>query len=415
MSKNDNDFIEQLLKQKDSGEYRSIFEHPPDIPFPDVPSWQDIAGPIVLGMLLLTGDQAGIFLKELNQHLLILGRAGAGKTNLIFILFYQLFLQISCWFFDFKKDYRQLLQYTNNIFVFRWQKLKINPLRPPEGTDPVKWIQVFSDIFCVSFGLMGASKNVLVETIYELYELYGVFKGSDTYPSVLDLNEMFARKVKRKGIPNDLMGYLIRILNKIGPFCMIMRDVLDCDRGYSLEDLIKSHLIFEFDGLTEEFQTFLVNYFLAFVFTYRIERGQRGSLDLAIIFDEASRVFKKNIKTDLGTPYIEQIVRLIREFGVGLVVADQMPHALADSIKSNVFTTTALSLSNGKDIDDVVRAMRLSKDQADYLGRQDVGQAVVKLAGRYPEPFPIVIPHFPIQRYISDDEVDNHMRSTYGI
>ena len=416
MKKNNHpDFIGQLLNTKGGRAYRFLYERPEGTPFPDLPYWEDIIGQILLGLVMEIGDAVGINLSELNQHLLILGRAGAGKTNLIYLLFYQLFLLVSCWFFDFKQDYRHLLHYTKNILIFRWQSLKINPLRPPDGTDPRKWIQTFSDIFCLSSGLMGASKNLLLQTINELFELYGVYKGSDTYPSMLILSEMLNRKFHRKGLPNDTVGYLTRLLNKIEPLCMIMEDVFDCDQGYSLEDLLQKHVIFELDGLTEEFQTFMVNYLLAFLFTYRIERGQRGQMDLAVIFDEASRVFKRNTPKDLGTPYVEQIVRLIRDFGVALIVADQMPHALADSIKSNVSTMIAMPLSNGKDIDDVARAMRLTKDQATYLGAQGIGEGIVKLAGRHPSPFPIAIPHFPIQRTITDQEVANHMRSAYGI
>ena len=54
--------------------------------------------------------------------------------------------------------------------------------------------------------------------------------------------------------------------------------------------------------------------------------------------------------------------------------------------------------------------MRLTREQADILNKLEVGQGIVKLAGRYPEPFPIVIPYFDIGRYVSDDEVDDLMR-----
>lgn len=132
-------------------------------------------------------------------------------------------------------------------------------------------------------------------------------------------------------------------------------------------------------------------------------------LKQVIIFDEARKVFKKDYKSDLGTPYVDMMATQIRETGVGLVISDQIPHMLSDAAKSNCFTIIALSLSNGKDIEDISRTMRLTKDQADLLNKLEVGQGVVKLAGRYPEPFPIVMPYFNIGRYVSDSEVDNFM------
>ena len=134
------------------------------------------------------------------------------------------------------------------------------------------------------------------------------------------------------------------------------------------------------------------------------------SLKQVIIFDEARKVFKKDYKSDLGTPYVDLMATQIRETGVGLVISDQIPHMLSDAAKSNCFTIIALSLSNGKDIEDIARTMRLTREQADVLNKLEVGQGIVKLAGRYPEPFPIVMPYFYIGRYVSDSEVDDLMR-----
>ena len=134
------------------------------------------------------------------------------------------------------------------------------------------------------------------------------------------------------------------------------------------------------------------------------------SLKQVIIFDEARKVFKKDYKSELGTPYVDLMATQIRETGVGLVISDQIPHMLSDAAKSNFYTIISLSLSNGKDIEDIAKTMRLTREQADVLNKLEVGQGIVKLAGRYHEPFPIVMPYFPIDRYVSDSEVDEFMR-----
>ena len=247
-----------------------------DNPYKPNPRRQDIGGPISLGYLLGTTIEMGLFPEELNQHFLIFGRSGAGKTNWIRVIFQQLYNVVPIWFFDYKRDYRHFLQYAKNLYVIRWENLRFNPLRPPPGTDPKKWIMTFSDVFCLSFGLMAASKSLLVEILYELYELYGVFEGSDTYPSMITLHEMLDRKSRFKGLTYDERGYIARTKNKTLSSAILLRDVFDCDQGFHLEELLKKNVVFELDGLTDELQSFIVNSILVWIFTYRLEHGERG-------------------------------------------------------------------------------------------------------------------------------------------
>jgi hypothetical protein len=406
-------FFDDDISKHFPEEYQIFFENLSGSPF-SVPHGADVAGPIAYGFLADTSERAAFLLEELNQNTFLTGRAGSGKTTESRVLAYQLMPLVPCWFFDFKRDYRHFLQYTKDLLIFRWKDFRINPLRPPPGTDPVEWIQIFADIFCISFALLAASKALLANLLYELYELYGVFKGSDVYPTILDLHEKLEKEEKVKGLSYDKRGYLARLDNKAAVCATITRDIFDCDEGYSLEMLLQKNIVFELDGLMDELQTLFVNTLLAWVSTYKLDRAERGTLRQVIFLDEASKIFKKDYKSELGTPYMEQMVRRIREFGVGFVFADQMPHTLSDVIKSNVFATICLSLSNGKDIEDIAKMMRLTAEQADFLNKLPVGQGIVKLADRWPEPFHVVIPDFPLERFVTDEEVERHMRSYYG-
>ena len=407
----ENFFDDEILKHLPD-EYKKFLTDFETDPFYPYPFQEDIHGPIQIGLIPGTQTVFGLLPTEINQHALYAGRSGSGKTTANRHTFGELYPRIPCWFIDFKKDYRHLLPYAPDLIIFRWRSLRINPLRPPQGTDPLKWIQIFADCFCQSFGLMSASKSLIVEIIEELYETYGVFDGRDIYPSMFEFHEKLERRSHRKGLPWDERGYITRSKNKTTVCVKLLKDTFDCDRGFPLEDLLAKNVVFEFDGLMDELQTFMVNLILSWVFTYRLEREERGSLQQVIFFDEARKVFKKNYKTDLGTPIIDLMVTQIRETGVGLVISDQIPHQLSDAAKSNCFTIITLSLSNGKDIEDMARTMRLTREQADMLNKLEVGQGIVKLAGRYPEPFPIVLPNVHIEAYLSDAEVDRKMKQT---
>lgn len=227
---------------------------------------------------------------------------------------------------------------------------------------------------------------------------------------MIEFHEKLEQLSQKKGLSWDKRAYITRTHNKSTVCVKLLKDTFDCDKGFPLKDLLNKNVVFELDGLIDELQTFMVTLILTWVFTYRLEREERGSLKQVIIIDEARKVFNKNTRTDLGTPIIDIMVTQVRETGIGLVISDQIPHLLADSVLSNSFTILSLSLSNGKDIESIARTMRLTKEQADLLNKLEVGQGIVKLAGRYPEPFPIILPDVHIETYISDAEIDKRMK-----
>lgn len=264
-------FFDEMISGGIPGKYKLFLQDMEENPFLPYPFREDIEGPIPLGIVPETMDVFGLFPEELNQHLLFGGRSGSGKTNANRIIFTQLYPLIPCWFIDFKKDYRHFLQHVKHILVIRWSKFRSNPLRPPPGTDPIKWLQTFADIFCMSFALLAASKALMIEILEELYVRYGVFQGSDIYPTMFELHEMLDRRSKKKGLPWDVKGYIARSMNKTTACIKIMKETFDCDDGFPLHELIDKNVVFELDGLMDELQTFMVNYLLAWVFIYRIE------------------------------------------------------------------------------------------------------------------------------------------------
>ena len=122
------------------------------------------------------------------------------------------------------------------------------------------------------------------------------------------------------------------------------------------------------------------------------------------MFDEAKRLFS------LGIPLVAQLVSLAREFGQGLILADQMPSELDYAVLANVYTTITLNLSSMRDINATASAMGLNDEQRNSLNCLPLKTAVVRLAGRYPKPFLIHIPDVRVDKNISDAEVADYMR-----
>jgi DNA-binding MarR family transcriptional regulator len=128
-------------------------------------------------------------------------------------------------------------------------------------------------------------------------------------------------------------------------------------------------------------------------------------LQNVIVFDEGKKVWDRNkeLGPAEGIPTITSIISLVREFGVGIVVADQDPWIVSQSLLDNSGTKLCLPLGSGKAVREMAYAMGLTPEQRDFLHRLQVGQACVRVAGA--EPFLIVIPEVAIDKNVRDDEV----------
>ncbi len=90
--------------------FRGLFERLfSSLPF-EQPVDNCVDGTIRIGSVKETGVPFGLDLDELTEHVLIVGRVGSGKTTAIFVMMIQLSREgVPFWAFDFKQDYRHLL------------------------------------------------------------------------------------------------------------------------------------------------------------------------------------------------------------------------------------------------------------------------------------------------------------------
>ncbi|MDD5599642.1 MAG: hypothetical protein PHV82_16980, partial [Victivallaceae bacterium] len=131
---------------------------------------------------------------------------------------------------------------------------------------------------------------------------------------------------------------------------------------------------------------------------------ERGDLKHLLFFDEAKRLFS------LGIPLVGQLVSVAREFGQGLILADQMPSCLDHATLANVYTTITLNLAAPRDINAISFAMGLNTEQKQALNSLPLRTAIVKLAGRYSKPFQIYIPDLVVNKNITDTELASYMQ-----
>ncbi len=386
-------------------------------PFAPNPTGNDIDGIIKIGKVRNTDAPFGLNLDELCQHTLITGRSGAGKTTLIYIILIQLLQHgIPFWAFDFKQDYRHLAK-TGKVLVFDYENFRFNPLRPPLGVNPHIWMQSFTNVFCQAYWLLSGTDGVILEHVNRLYNDYGVYSGSDVYPTMLDLYESLKRYHKPDKNYGRGFNYLESAQNRVGKDLISFSKMFDCDKGYSIEELLNKNVVFELEGLNTDNQRFLLTILLRYVLEYRIANNQRGKLRHLFLFDEAKIVYsrEREFSKELGTSEIAQFTSQIREFGEGLIVADQMPTKLADSIKANVYTIICMSQSGGQSLMEMSRAIGLNREQDEACRMlqsdkaNNIFEAIVKLSSKWLTPFIIYVMPYPVQKDVTNVDVHNFM------
>jgi len=353
-----------------------------------------------------TGGRVGLPEDALTKHMLVVGQSGAGKTTLFYNVMQQ--LSVPFWAFDLKRDYRHLITELGDLIVLPWQQLKFNPLVPPQGVDLRRWAQVFSEIFSHATALLSGSKNYLMKQLIELYRLYGLFDQREPpYPSVFELQQLMERD--KINYMRKSSTYRDTVVNRVEAMTLTAGSIFDCSQGIPIEALLDRNVVFEFDGLARDTQNFVMEILFAFVFEYRLAQQHRDTgLHHVFFLDEGKRVFSvyKERQDAAGIPAIDELTAKMREFGEGLVVADQEASKLTDSIKANTDTKLLLATGDRQQFQEMTAAMQLSERQRAVAETLDVGQAVMQTGGH--DPIPVVLDDVEVAKTVSD--VDLWMR-----
>ncbi|MDM8535867.1 hypothetical protein QUF70_03865 [Desulfobacterales bacterium HSG17] len=104
--------------------------------------------------------------------------------------------------------------------------------------------------------------------------------------------------------------------------------------------------------------------------------------------------------------YIVRCIRRLREYGVGIVLADQCISTIIEIVKSNVFIIIGMLHTGQKDKREMKNVLGLNDIQAKMFELLDVGQGIIRVAGtRFPFPLLIKFP-FVKPKNLSESKLD---------
>ncbi len=408
--RNEIESILGLYKPRVLNSERRVFPPPPaDKMIGEIKLGQTVVGDYGLGPAFR------IPFSLMSRNFGIYATTGAGKTTLLFSLIDSLMAirrerkgdGPGILFIDSKKDSRPLFRRYEEFIVVPMEKLRFNPLRPPEGMDVKRYWQFLAEALGFTFKIYLAGVNYILEYLDMLYDDW---QRSGKFPTLLDLYKLMVATHERA--PRRIDYYTV-MHNRIRTLISVLGDALSIDRPFPVELLSKPFAI-ELYGLRAADQETLISIILGWIYCRHLSMDIRGEGDplLVIISDEAQRIWGEYIshgevaKEMPGQHVLNLLPAQARDLRLSLVFATNTPHALAPVIHSNTVLKISGNVS-GIDVRVVKDAMGLDDEQAYALQSLMRGEWLVRMSDIYNEPFMMVTEPWahPLDRNVGDEEV----------
>ena len=231
------------------------------------PSEDQAKGEYPMGQIQYNGKdlyEFGLREDEWIQHMAILGRSGAGKTNCAFQVLSLLrnkgkpFLVL-----DWKRNYRDLtsLPQFSDVEVYTIGRniapFTFNPLIPPDGTDPKTWLKKLISVICHAYCLGNGCAFLLQQALDTVYQEAGVYDGTvEKYPMFQDVMAK-ARNMDSRGRE---AGWLSSTLRALSSLCFGDMDrLLNTNSNKSLNHILDKSVVLELDALTQSDKVFFAS------------------------------------------------------------------------------------------------------------------------------------------------------------
>jgi DNA phosphorothioation-dependent restriction protein DptH len=290
--------------------------------------------------------------KLANQHLLIVGKSGAGKSQTTGSFLYELSKQkIPFLILDFQGEYissvlsnangDSFLQATNAIELDPSYGMDVNPLELSLNVNSGEKVSYMNNVYQVSsilkqiFGLGDIQHPVLKDAIKRAYQEKG-FSVSDRTswnnepPQFQDIWTILEFMEQSEGTNVRNLKYRIEPLFENNIF-------ISGEHRVSISGILKQNSVINLSALhTPELMKSVARFVLQAVYNRMLAEGPSQKIKLYVIIDEAHKLSYDQTLTDL--------IREARKYGVGFILASQSVRDFATVVFENMGTKIALQL-----------------------------------------------------------------------
>ena len=375
-------------------------------------------------------ERAYISMEALTKHAFVCGVPGSGKTNTMLHLANSLwnckkmqsdivnkvpFLVLE----PAKREYRELALFDiPELLIFSPSASTqfpfcINPFEFPLGLTLSEHITKLCQVFEGAFPMQPPAPFILDQSIEAIYSNKGwsntdINDGGKEYPTVSELYEEFERQVTNTNYDSEIQGNIRSVLEmRIGSLIRReKKDIFDVKKSIiSPEEWMKNQIILELEALgkeTSNFVTLLICTLIREVLKVNplggVEVIQKGDgekvvqkkLRHVIFIEEAHNLIAPQNQIDniqesnpkiAATECIVDMLKEVRALGEGMIIADQLPTAMALDVIKNTNIKIVHRLTSMDDRGMIGNTMSANELQMEQLATYMPGQTLMSYEG----------------------------------
>lgn len=290
-----------------------------------------------------------------NPHIMILGTSGAGKTQTLMSLVYELHRQnIPSVIFDFHGEYagEEFGRKFNANVMEPLGEVNINPLELPtdpktgEKANPVQLVHEVTDIIDGIYRLGIQQKALLRKALFYTLGEAGIYKDQpDTWgKSPPDFEELNKALVHFESSGDSFAPKLRAKIEEL-----FETELFSTKETLPIETLLQGLTVLNLHSIhwDAKLQLTMSRFFLKKIYNEMMREGESKGIKIFCIIDEAHKV--------TSDPIIEKLVREARKYGLGLILASHMPKDFDESVFSNTATKIVLKLEKDDHAKEIVK------------------------------------------------------------
>lgn len=353
----------------------------------------------------INGDepqQAGIPLRDLTKHGMIVGKSGSGKTNFIHTMLIRLarlgipFLAIE----PTKREYRCLTDAIDDLVVFTpgvngVSPFIINPFIPPVGVTVESYIPSLMNAFQTAFTMPDPLPAIFQEVVNKTYTKYGWKRTStceDPDVTPFGFHEMileFKQHVDAMNYQGETRGNINTAgVVRLSTLIEQNPNLYDTTATIPVHELLTKHVVLELNAISsDEQKTLLMALLLISICLYtKFNTALGGDLKNLLFIDEAHALFNSGGENgNRAAKELENMIAEIRAYGTGVFLGDQSATTFGDSIMANTDTKIMFQIVEAHNKQVLADATGMDERKTKLLSQLHVGECLLYY-GRLPEP-----------------------------
>lgn len=339
------------------------------------------------------------------KHMFVCGVPGAGKTNTM------LHLTSSLWknkipflvFEPAKREYRELALFDiPELIIFSPSActdfpLHLNPFEFPKGLTLSEHIQRLCQVFEGAFPIAPPAPFILDRAIQKIYENHGwsvkdINTGVKEYPLMSELYDQFEKELKNTNYDSEIQGNIRSVLEmRIGSLLRReMKEIFDVKKSsLSPEEWLEYPVIMELEAMGEgpaNFVTLLLCTLIRETLKVNHLKDREKKVRHVIFIEEAHNLIAQESNIPNGqesnpkiaaTAFIVKMLAEVRALREGIIIADQLPTAMAPEVIKNTNVKLVHRLTSGDDRELIGSTMSASGLQMENIATYTSGQALI--------------------------------------